>query len=443
MNLAEARAALLPPRSRGVAYRGGEALRTGLREILSHKFRSTLSFAAVSVGVGSILYTFGQTHGMRQALETAVTLMGPGRMQITAKNGYVSKGLSPGLTSDDAEELRRAMPELHMAYPKARRRGAVLKYGRHRVEEVPVYGVTQEWRKRDWVYALRGRFLNRWDVAQAARVCVAVEPGGWIQKPFWLSWRREDPLDLFLKRHDLLGRRVLLEDRLFTVVGVLKEPPKDLDPRWFHWEDNGILVPVTAFHRYLQRRRQAQAPTAVDEIEVDAGSEEAVPRVKRGISAILKRRHRGEEDYDVQDYRDMIQEELADTKRYILVGTVLGAVALLAGGIGIMNVTLAAVFSRVKEIGVRRALGATKGDILAQFVGEAALLGLLGGAAGLGLGLAGIRYLARQSERNLVSLTWYHMAGVLAIGVLICCLFSLYPAKRAAGLDPVAALKEE
>jgi putative ABC transport system permease protein len=122
----------------------------------------------------------------------------------------------------------------------------------------------------------------------------------------------------------------------------------------------------------------------------------------------------------------------------------MGAVAVIAGGIGILNVTLAALFARIKEIGVRRAVGATRLDILSQFVAEAVLLGLCGGIAGTALGAGGIAYLSRHMEgRNIASLTWYHMAAALAISGAVGLAFSLYPAWIAATLDPVEALRSE
>lgn len=108
-----------------------------------------------------------------------------------------------------------------------------------------------------------------------------------------------------------------------------------------------------------------------------------------------------------------------------------------------MNVTLAALFSRVKEIGIRRAIGASRADVLVQFVVEAAFLGLAGGVAGVELGRIGIAYLARNSQRELASVTWYHLLGVVAISIAASTLSSLYPACKAAWLDPVDALKNE
>ncbi|MEI8188633.1 MAG: FtsX-like permease family protein, partial [candidate division NC10 bacterium] len=149
------------------------------------------------------------------------------------------------------------------------------------------------------------------------------------------------------------------------------------------------------------------------------------------------------EDFEIKDSREEIEGQLKETAKYTLAATVLGAVAILAGGIGILNVTLAALFARIKEIGIRRAVGATRLDILSQFVAEAVLLGLCGGLAGLALGAGGIAYLARHTDRDLASLTWYHFAGALLIAGATGFFFSLYPAWKAATLDPVEALRNE
>jgi putative ABC transport system permease protein len=418
-----------------------EAARAGSREIATNKVRSVLSFSAIAVGVGSLLYTLAQTRGMKQELKKTMDLMGPGRITVEGKRDYVSKGLSRGLTADDAEAIAAELPGLYMIYPKADG-GARLRYGRDGVD-VGIQGVTPDWRKRDWVFTLRGRFLNRRDVEQGARVCVLRAPGGWLKKPFWaMYWSWENPFDAFMARHEPLGRQVLLGEHVFTVVGVLQSPPRDRDPRWFSWEDPDVLVPVTAYHRYLAGEG-SEAPRRVREIKLDTGDEKTVASVKTRIAALLKRRHRGEEDFEVKDMREEIEQEMSQSGKYTMAAMVLGGVAIFAGGIGIMNVTLATIFSRIKEIGVRRALGASRSDILAQFVVEAALLGAAGGIAGIGLGLSGIWYLKNNTDRELASMAWQH--AVLAVGAagLVSAAFALLPAYQAAKLDPVEALRSE
>ncbi len=419
-----------------------EALRAGGREIIANKFRSTLSFTAVSVGVASLLYTMAQTRGMQEALERNVVLMGPGRIAISAKNNYKSKGLSPGLTYADAVALKRELPDLYMVQPISSF-SLKLTHGRTQIDGVNTAGTTPDYRLRDWVFKLRGRFLNEWDVDNHARVVVLVEPAGWLKKPFWASfWSNDNPYDGFAKRHDLLGAHIRLENSVFTVVGVLTPPYHDKDPRWESWGTPNAFVPITTFQQSFSR--WGNNPDAVDQIVVDTGDEKTLAPRHRQIEAILKRRHRGEEDVEIHDQREDIEAEMENMRKYVKAGLALGIVALLAGGIGIMNVTLATIFARVREIGIRRAIGAERSDILAQFLLEAALLGAAGGVAGVGLGMGGIHWLnGLGGTRDLAEITWLHCVEVTALASLVSAGFALIPAYRASRLDPVEALKAE
>jgi len=419
-----------------------EAFRAGAREIYANKFRSALSFTAVSVGVASLLYTMAQTKGMQDALQKNLDLMGPGRMTVEKKRNYKSKGLSRGLSYADAKALRRELPDLYMVTPRSSY-SVKLYHGRTKVEGVNVAGTTPEFRRRDWVYTLNGRFINEWDVENRARVVVMVEPAVWIKKPFWAKfWGEDDPYDAFGKRVNLLGARIRLEDAVFTVVGVLTPPPRDLDPRWDSWNTPNALMPITAFQHAFSR--SADNPDAVDEIQVETGSDRTLGSRRRQIEMILKRRHRGEEDFEIKDMREEIESKMEDMRKYVKAGFALGIVALLAGGIGIMNVTLATIFARVREIGIRRAIGAGRSDILAQFLLEAAMLGAAGGLAGVALGLGGLKWLATLGgTRDVAEITWTQCAEGIALAAFVSAAFALVPAYRASRLDPVEALKAE
>ncbi|MBI3288179.1 MAG: ABC transporter permease [Elusimicrobia bacterium] len=419
-----------------------EALRAGAREIGANKFRSALSFTAVSVGVASLLYTLAQTRGMQETLHKNLDLMGPGRLTIVSRRNYVSKGISPGLTRADATALRRELPDLYMVEPRVSF-SLRLVYDRRVIEGVNIAGTNAEFRRRDWVYATRGRFLNEWDVENRARVVVMVQPAGWDKMPFWAKyWDLEDAYGAFAKRRDILGQRVRIQNSIFTVVGVLTPPPRDKDPRWDSWGTPQLIVPITAFQSSFPRYEGN--PDVVDKIEIDTGSEKSLSARRKQIEAILKRRHRGEDDFEIKDQREEIESEMENMRKYVAAGIALGVVALLAGGIGIMNVTLATIFARVREIGIRRAIGAGREDILAQFLLEAALLGLGGGVAGVVLGLSGIQWLSGLSgSRDLAQVTWLHCAEVIALAALVSAAFALIPAYRASRLDPVEALKAE
>lgn len=427
----------------------GEAFRAGSLEIWSHKTRSFLSFSAIAFGVAAILYTFAHVNEMYRRRKQAFELAGPGRLEINKKwqrGEEEAGGLSKGLTSEDAQAIRKALPWLYMVSPLAQA-SVEFRHGRLK-ESADVQGITPEWRKRDWVYSLRGRFLDSHDMETAARVCLLIEPGGWAgKKPFWARWFKDDAFDGYVKRHDLLGESVRLNDQIFTVVGVLKNPPRDKDPRWFHRSGGAeIFVPLTAAQRYLTsaRRGEAYLPEAIDNLVVDTGDEATVPLAKRVIEDILRARHRGVQDYEVEDFREMVQNILNRMREHAVAVLSVGVVAVLAGGVGIMNVTLATIFSRIREIGVRRAIGATRADILFQFVTEATLLGVLGGIAGIAMGLAGLKYLGGEDGADQIeSLVLWHFFATLGISAAAGFLFSLIPAYRASRLDPVEALRYE
>jgi putative ABC transport system permease protein len=308
-------------------------------------------------------------------------------------------------------------------------------------------GVTPEFRRREWVYTMRGRFLNEYDMRSAARVCVLLQPGGWFKRQWWASRVAEHPFAKVVKHQDLLGRQVRLGEHLFTVVGVLVSPPRDLDPRWFGlgWDrfaGNIVFVPLSTFRQCLAQGGGLGGADQVEQIHVDTGDEATGGLYRRRIEALLTSLHRGEPDFEIRDVRELSQGVMAEIRAYAMAVAVIGLVAILAGGIGIMNVTLATIFSRIREIGIRRALGATRTDIVAQFLVEATMLGCLGGITGAGLGIAAVTYLAPRAER-MAQISAAHVIASMAIAAATSFFFALYPAYQAARLDPIESLHYE
>lgn len=430
--------------SKAVKASLARALRTGLLEIRAHAVRSILSAMAVAIGVASLLYTFIQTEGMRQRFQQAAEMMGPGPIDISSERGFKSKGFSPGLQYEDALAIRRAFPEMYMVSPKMFRHVSIVAY-RDWIwtEGTSVLGITPEWARRGWVYQKRGRFINEEDMERSKRICVLIEEGGWLKPPSWVRrWMKASKLDELIKKTDLLGKTIQLGAHSFQVVGILKEPPAEKDPRWFQrfWGRNSsVLIPITAAQNYFE-----DGGSGIDQIVVDTGDEKKIDFYRRSIERLLLERHFGEKDVRVMNFLELIANRMEQQKKYQRAVMAMGLVCLLAGGIGIMNVTLAIIFSRIKEIGIRRALGASRGDILLQFSTEASLLGFLGGVLGIVLGHAGVNFFIKDLQwAQIASLSPIHYAVIFAIAGGTGFLSAVWPAWQAAKLDPVDALRYE
>jgi len=428
-----------------------ESLRTGTLEIFHHKMRSFLTFFAISIGVISIMYSLTLIYSMNFRTQKALEVVGYGRMQVQTKRSYQEtttmdkKEARDGLTLEDALALHKNFPELPMVSPLMFS-GGEFGIGDFR-DWNRVAGITTEWKKRGWVYKVRGRFLNQNDIDTYARVCVIIQDGGWFKKPQWMKfygWK--DDFQEYIKHHDVLGRTVSLGDNLYTVVGILEEPPLEKNPKTFldleEWEGK-ILIPITTLQRLMGGSWGWAEAGSIESIQVDTGKAATVPVYRRRIEKVLQARHGGRLRLDVKDFGEIIKTKMADKHRDMYTVLIIGAIAILAGGIGIMNVTLATIYSRIKEIGIRRAIGATRGDIMAQFIIEAMLLGFLGGLAGILISMGGIQYLASNGDTDMMMLQWWMPLVSVVAAVLTGFLAALYPAFQASKLDPVEALRYE
>jgi putative ABC transport system permease protein len=326
------------------------------------------------------------------------------------------------LTLDDANAIREQVEGIVVVAPSQRSRAQVIAGGANWNPQIE--GVTPAYlRARDWEVE-RGRFFDESEERQARRVVVL---GATVAR------------ELF-PNVDPVGESVRINGGAFEVIGVLASKGQSgfgMD------QDDIVLAPFTTVKRRISGRNR-RADT-VSQISVKAESPEILARVEQDVTALLRQRHRtveGEDDFTVQNLSsitDAMQQTTA-VFRNLLMG--IGGISLLVGGIGIMNIMLVSVTERTREIGLRKALGARRSDILNQFTLEAVALSVVGGVIGLGFGITGAWAITSAFDLPLVVNAFY---PILAIGVsgVVGVAFGAYPAWQAARLDPIEALRRE
>lgn len=421
------------------------AARTGFAEIWAHKTRSLLSFLAIAVGSVVFIDAFSAIFHTYQRLDQQREFSGLARMRIIQNNSasysspddYVEP---PSFTYDHLRKLREQAPEFHMVSGEMRSWRNVMEYQGERMI-ASVIGITPEWRRRDFGYDLRGRFFDQRDLDEKLRVCVLVRrappPPG--EKFYRKLQYGGNAFDTLVTHADMLGRTVTLDGLTFTVIGVAEEFPHSRRLQNFsgYREQTKVLIPITTGVNYGIVRGQQM------EVSIDAGAEAGFDEALRKVNNFLKINFGDGEFFVVENQLEEIRKNIAAQLKDALVTISLGMLAFIAGGIGIMNVTLATVFARTKEIGIRRAVGARRSDIMLQFIVEAVMLGLLGGVLGSALGwLWGVPLKVIFGMGASPIKPWMPLISVL-IAALTAFAFAIYPAWVAAGLKPADALRAE
>jgi len=399
-------------------------LKIALASLAANKLRSFLTMLGVIIGVGAVIamLSLGSAFGMvigeyLGKLGTNVLFVRPGQKGM----GVVT--MVQTLTPEDAEAML-ALPGVKAVTPWAIGSGQI-KAGNRNTNSAIVTGTAPTFLSVQNYELSAGRMFDDADVRRASRVAV-LGP--------------KTARDLFEDR-DPVGRTIKIRGLLFRVLGVFKAKGElgRFNP------DDQVVIPYTTAMRQLPPRRDY-----VQAIVVDAFRRDDLDRISGDISALLRKRHRlqadEQDDFDVQNMAQLLETAQAiNVGMTLFLGTV-AAISLVVGGIGIMNIMLATVAERTREIGVRKAIGAKDRDILRQFLIEALVLTVSGGLLGLLLGWGLTEGAAAAIRRYLdlsASLQWWIAGLSIAISVFVGLVSGLYPAFRASRLNPVEALRYE
>lgn len=401
----------------------------GLREVWSNKVRSLLSMSGIILGVAALVTMVGIVEGMLSSMRASFE-RGGGILKLEVHPAEAPEsqqhiaGISPGLTWRDIGAIEKSIPLASFVTPvvdmywerfvvKGQREGAIL----HGVSPDLIGIETRELES--------GRFISDTDIYMKSPVIVI---GGHIRK------------ELFGERVNTIGKQINVRGQLYTVIGQLKTI-KDggIGGKVGWWENRMNYIPATtAMTRY-------EGSDSLSRILIMADRTESLTDLIEQIENTLTQTHRGIQDFEVRTQKEQLVEmkKLENSFKYSLGG--IAAISLLVGGIGIMNVMLASVSERIREIGVRKAIGARSHDIFIQFLAEAVVISVVGGLFGL-LASVGLLTVAKdfipQGETiSTVPLTamFYGFLFSSSIGLVS----GIYPALRASRLDPIDALRYE
>ena len=403
----------------------GEIVRVALGALRANKLRSLLTMLGIVIGVAAVIAVVALGTGAQSAVRDRISSLGTTLLTVMPGQqrgmGGVSFDQSMKLTMDDAAALEERAPSITAVQPEMTSRLQVQYLNQN--TNTSIVGTTSNYLPVRKYELQAGRMFTTAEDMGRQRVAVL---GPAVLEAFGVN-----------SPDAIIGENVRIRGIQFTVIGVLKSKGQAMP--WGNPDDQ-VLVPITTgrFRLFGSDRLRS--------ISVLAESEEKIPDAMADVQRVLRREHRlaqgRPDDFQIRSQADFLNTlgETTQVFTYLLSG--IAAVSLLVGGIGIMNIMLVSVTERTREIGIRKALGATKANILMQFLIEAVVLCLLGGLIGALVGSGGATAMSRFFNWN----TIISPAAILAsfvFSAVVGVLFGVWPARRAAGLDPIVALRYE
>ena len=406
----------------------GMIFKVAVLAILRNKTRALLTCIGIIVGIAAVIAVLAIGKGASTMMVKEISSMGNNLMMVFPdrhRKGQVKSGMGAGqtMTAGDAEAIRRELGHLVAAVsPTVNVSCQLIRENRN--WNTRVSGVSYDMPEiRNWQVA-EGRFFEETEERASRRVCVI---GTTVKS------------NLFAEDEDVVGQTIRIGAMPFKVVGVLASKGAN---GWGQDQDDTVMAPYTTVGRVLQRSKFR----SINMMNVSLNSMDDVAEAKREVTALLRQRHKladyEDDDFETRDTTEIMNTIGSVTGLMTVLLTAVAAISLLVGGIGIMNIMLVSVTERIKEIGLRMAIGATPACILWQFVLEAVVLSTVGGAIGVGVGIGVAQAIGEINHWPIVievsSAVWSFLFSAF-VGMF----FGFYPAYRASKLNPIDCLRYE
>jgi putative ABC transport system permease protein len=408
-----------------------ELLKLSLSTFVSHRMRSFLTILGIVIGVMTVIAILSFIQGLNRTVENQISSLGSNTIFIQ-KFSFAMGHMNidelrkrPDLTEDDARAIGR-LSTVAQVSPQMTRNVDKVDFRGQKAEQVNVIGSTATIQYTGNYNVEVGRFINDDDYNHRRNVCLI---GTYL-------------VDNLFAGGEPVGQDIQINGHHFLVIGVLASKGTFFGQS----QDNVAIIPLSTFQKIFPKPTGAMAVFRSLEIQVTAKSAKQMDKTIDQIEELLRRRRRlttdKPDDFGINTQDQLRQVYKSITGVAFIVMIAVAAISLVVGGIGIMNIMLVSVSERTREIGLRKAVGATNRDILYQFLFEAVFLALVGGAIGIALGL-GITQLAHIVSRLPAAAPLWTVVLGFGFSAAVGIFFGIYPANRASKLNPIVALRYE
>ncbi|HTY96040.1 MAG TPA: ABC transporter permease [Solirubrobacteraceae bacterium] len=404
---------------------GRETLHIAWGGITAHKLRSGLTILGMTIGVASVIVLIAVGNGSSKAVQSRIQSLGTNVLLVQGSGGLrrfagASTGNSVSLTKADAEALQNPSlaPDVKTASPVVNASDVTLLNGATSYEPSSFVGTTPSYLDAHSYKLAEGTSFTAEDVAQHRRVAVI----------------GQEVLDELFGGSGAVGQTMKVNGSNYEVVGVLAKKGTNGTTN----EDSVVMAPITTVQDSLT------GVGAIDSITVQAKSESDLNAAESEVSSIIEERHKitdtSEPGFSILNQGSLLETSSETSSVFTTLLGEVAAISLLVGGIGVMNIMLVSVTERTREIGIRKAIGARRSDILTQFLTEAVLVSLIGGLTGVAVGVIGSQFEIAGVHPEIATYSIFLAFGAAVASGLF---FGTYPAARAASLRPIEALRFE